>query len=191
VSEFDAKTVTVLLRRMSEGDASASNELLPLIYAELHAMAERLMRDQGASHTLQPTALIHEAWLRMAGGESVDFADRGHFVALAARAMRSALVDHARRKASDKRGGARERVPLEQAAELFSERGSDVLALDEALQRLSAMDPELGRVVELRFFAGLSVEETASILGVSTPTIVRHWRVARMWLHRELGGTAD
>ena len=183
----NSKTVTLLLQRMADGDSSAQSELLPLLYAELHGLAAHMMRNQGAAHTLQPTALIHEAWLRLSGDAVASADNHGHFVAIAARAMRSALVDHARRKAADKRGGSRERIPLEQAAELFSERGNDVLALDDVLERLTAMDAELGRLVELRFFAGLSIEETAAILGVSVPTAVRNWRVARLWLRRELG----
>lgn len=172
---------------MADGDASAQGELLPMLYAELHALAERMMRDQGVAHTLQPTALINEAWLRLSGDAVASADNRAHFIALAARAMRSALVDHARRKSSDKRGGSFGRIPLDQAAELFSERGNDVLALDDVLERLTVVDAELGRLVELRFFAGLSIEEAAKILGVSVPTAVRNWRVARLWLRRELG----
>ena len=184
----DPQNVTRLLNRMAGGDAGAASELLPVLYGELHAQAELIMRDQRAGHTLQPTALIHEAWMKLVGaGPEGSYESRAHFAAVAARAMRSVLVDHARRRQADKRGGARERVPLDEVAELFTERAPDLLALDEALDRLTAMDDQLGRLVELRFFAGLSVEETAKLLGVSTPTVTRGWRVARMWLQRELG----
>jgi RNA polymerase sigma factor (TIGR02999 family) len=184
----DVEPVTRLLRRMSGGDAGAANELLPLLYDELHALAERLMRTPGAGRTLQPTALVNEAWLRLGeAGDGAGFEGRTHFLGVAAKAMRSVLIDQARRRASLKRGGAGERVPLESVLELFDDRASDVLALDEALTRLETLDPELARLVELRFFGGLSVEETARALGKSEPTVVRGWRVARLWLQRELG----
>lgn len=182
--------VTRLLDRMSDGDRSAAGELLPLVYEELHSLARGMMRGQSAGHTLQPTALLHEAWLRLVGAGGPGFSDRAHFAAVAARAMRSVLVDHARRKQADKRGGAAERVPLDDVADLFDQGNGNLLALDVALERLSAMDAELGRLVELRFFAGLSVEDTARLLEVSVPTVVRRWRVARMWLERELGHSA-
>lgn len=168
---------------MAAGESAAADALLPIVYAQLHELAARLMREQGPQHTLQPTALIHEAWLRCAGG---DFENRAHFVAVAAKAMRSVLVDHARRRRAEKRGGAHERVPLDAVVELFHASAPDMLALDAALERLAALDPELARVVELRFFAGLSVEETARVTGSSTATVTRTWRVARMWLLREL-----
>ncbi len=184
----DRETVTLLLNRMASGDAAAADILLPHVYAELHEAAEGLMRDQGAQHTLQPTALVHEVWMRLAGAE---FANREHFAALAGRAMRSVLIDHARRKGADKRGGSNLRVPIDDVADLFHESAPDLLELDDALRRLSAMDAELGRIVELRFFAGLSVEDTARVLGSSTATITRAWRVARMWLARELEHSGD
>lgn len=183
MSANDVATVTVLLQRMASGDARAADELLPLVYAELHELAASLMRGQGPDHTLQPTALIHEAWLRFSGGS---FDNREHFAAVAAKAMRSVLVDHARGKQTEKRGGALERAPLDAVAEVFAERAPDMLALDGALERLARMDPELAKIVELRFFAGLSVEETARTLGSSTASVTRSWRVARMWLLREL-----
>ncbi|MCK6448763.1 MAG: sigma-70 family RNA polymerase sigma factor [Planctomycetes bacterium] len=179
----DARTVTVLLQRMASGDSAAADELLPVVYTELHDLASGLMRNRGAQHTLQPTALIHEAWLRFSGGT---FENREHFAAVAAKAMRSVLVDHARRKQSEKRGGALERVPLDAVADVFATSAPDMLALDAALERLAQVDPELARIVELRFFAGLSVEETATTLRCSTATVTRGWRVARMWLVREL-----
>jgi RNA polymerase sigma-70 factor (ECF subfamily) len=182
------EAVTVLLNRMAQGDPAAADALMPQLYAQLHDLAEGMMKRQGSEHTLQPTALVHEAWMRLTGGA---YADREHFAAVAAKAMRSVLVDHARRRGSEKRGGAHVRRPFDQVFELFTESGPDLLALDEALGRLGATDPELGRIVELRFFGGLSVEETARILGSSTASVTRAWRVARMWLTRELENPPD
>ena len=182
-----SQNVTLLLNRMAAGDASAADALMPRLYGELHELAENLMKRHGARHTLQPTALVHEAWMRLTGGA---YSDREHFAAVAARAMRSVLVDHARRRGSQKRGGDQGRLPLDEAAALFDENGPDLLALDEALGRLSTVDPELARIVELRFFGGLTVEEVAKALGSSTATVTRAWRVARLWLARELEGPA-
>ena len=180
-------SVTQLLGRMSAGDASAANELLPVLYEELHALASKFMRERPSGTTLQPTALVNEAWLKLVDAQAASgFESRSHFLGVAARAMRSVLVDYARRRGALKRGGAHERVPLEHVVDLFEENGGELLALDEALTRLAEMDPELGRVVELRFFGGLSVEETARATGRSEATIVREWRVARLWLQREL-----
>jgi RNA polymerase sigma factor (TIGR02999 family) len=162
-----------------------------LLYGELHALAEREMRQPAATPTLQPTALIHEAWMRLVGGAPAQFESRTHFASVAARAMRSVLVDHVRRRQAQKRGGGSARIELDDVVELLAERTPDLLALDAALERLTRMDAQLGRLVELRFFAGLSVEETARVLGVSEPTVGRGWRVARMWLRRELEGEAS
>lgn len=177
---------TQLLNRMVAGESAVASKLVPVLYGELHALAESMMRDQGAAHTLQPTALINEAWMKLVGASERNIESRTHFAALAARAMRSVLVDHARRKGSEKRGGEAERVELDTVMVAFKEPSVDVLELDEALTALSAMDSELGRIVELRFFAGMSIDETAAVLGVSAPTIARRWRVARMWLWGEL-----
>jgi RNA polymerase sigma factor (TIGR02999 family) len=180
------ESFTQQLNRMVAGDMRAAEELLPVLYGELHALAERMMRDQGAAHTLQATALIHEAWMKLVGASEGSVESRTHFAALAARAMRSVLVDHARRKRAEKRGGDAGRVALDTVTEAFEQSSVDLLELDEALTSLSVMDGELGRIVELRFFAGMSVDETAAVLGVSAPTIARRWRVARMWLWSEL-----
>lgn len=179
--------LTEMLNRMAAGDADAGARLLPVLYAELHALAKREMGGLAAKVTLQPTELIHEAWIRLVGGAPPPFENRAHFVGVAARAMRSVLVDHVRNRRAQKRGGDWLRIELDQVVELFAAHTPDLLALDEALDRLSKMDARLGRMVELRFFAGLSVEETAKILQVSEPTVVRDWRIARMWLRRELG----
>ena len=180
-----------MLNRMMAGDSAAAAELAPILYAELHELAERMMRDQGGSHTLQPTALIHEAWMKLVGASERNVESRTHFAALAARAMRSVLVDHARRKGAEKRGGEAERVALDTAQFSLPAPSVDVLVLDEALTSLSTMDSELGRIVELRFFAGLSTDETAAVLGVSAATLARRWRVARMWLWNELNAAGS
>jgi len=180
--------VTQLLRRMSAGDSQAESDLMPLVYGELRALAGGLLRDAGGRHTLQPTALVHEAYLRLAGAEvAPGWEGHRHFLGVAAKAMRSVLIDHARRKQAEKRGGAAERLPLEGIVAAFEERVPDLLALDEALDRLEAMDGELARLVELRFFGGLTIEETARALDASVPTVVRGWQVARLWLQREVG----
>jgi len=176
---------TLLLRRLSDGDASAGDELLPLVYAELRGAAERAMGRERAEHTLQPTALVHEAWLKLVD-PSVAWRDRRHFVSVAARAMRQVLVDHARARATAKRGSARERVPLTDVLERAEGPELDLVALDEALGRLGERDPELARLVELRYFGGLTVQEAAEVLGVSHRRIERGWSVARGFLHGEL-----
>jgi RNA polymerase sigma factor (TIGR02999 family) len=171
---------------MVAGDSAVASQLAPVLYEELHGLALRMMRDQGAGHTLQPTALIHEAWMKLVGASERTVESRAHFAALAARAMRSVLVDHARRKGAEKRGGDGERVALDTVLFEFEAPSVDLLELDEALTTLSNLDGELGRIVELRFFAGMSVEETAAVLGVSEATIARRWRIARMWLWNQL-----
>jgi RNA polymerase sigma factor (TIGR02999 family) len=178
---------TQLLQRLGAGDSRAGDELLPIVYEELHRIAARMMKGQGRDHTLQATALVHEAYLRLVDEDvQSSFESRSHFLCVAAKAMRSILVDHARRRGAEKRSGSGQRVRLDLVAEALEKEGPDLLSLDEALNRLAALDEALARAVELRFFAGLSVEETARVLSVSEPTVVRAWRVARMWLKREL-----
>ena len=183
---MEPRDVTALLQRMAGGDERAAQELLPLVYEELHGIARRAMRDERGSHTLQPTALVHEAWLRLAEGGGVDFDGRGHFLGLAATAMRRVLVDHARSKKAQKRGGGAERLALEDAVELWERETLDLEALDLALTRLAEHDPELERIVELRFFGGLTLEETGRVLGLSVRQVHRAWTMARAWLRREL-----
>jgi RNA polymerase sigma factor (TIGR02999 family) len=178
--------VTVLLRRLSGGDRAAAQDLFPLLYDELHRLAERYMADERSCHTLQPTALVNEAYVRLASGEAVGVQSRAHFFGIAARAMRQVLVDHARARDADKRGGGRERVALDEAAATFGERASPVLVLDDAIEQLVAFDEPLARIVELRFFGGLTNEETGEALGMSTRSVERGWRTARAWLHRKL-----
>ena len=187
---------TAILQRLGAGDRAAEAELLGLVYAELRALAASALRGERAGHTLQPTALVHEAWLRLVGAGPTDWTCRAHFFGAAARAMRQVLVDHARARGAAKRGGGRGRVEADEASLLdlsvaaWEERALDLLALDEALQRLAAADPRAARVVELRFFAGLEMAEVARVLSVSLPTVERDWRLARLWLRAEIEGGA-
>ena len=178
---------TRLLRRMHAGDAAAEQEVLAQLYRELHALAEQSMQRERADHTLQPTALVHEAWMRIAGGdEGREWQSRAHFLCVAAKAMRHVLVDHARRRMADKRGANATRFELDESVAVHDTRTLDVLALDEALQRLAQRDNELARMVELRFFGGLTFEETAKILSLSVRQVEGAWVTARGWLQREL-----
>jgi RNA polymerase sigma factor (TIGR02999 family) len=182
--------VTQLLRAWSHGERAALDELLPLVYRELHRQAERFMRAQSPGHTLQVTGLVHEAYLRLVDQEGMEWQSRAHFFGVAGKAMRSILVDHARAHRADKRGGGEQHLTLGAAGAVAgAEPAVDVVALDEALNRLAKLDPEQSRLVELRYFAGLSIEETAEVLGTSPATVKRQWRVVRAWLKRELSGT--
>jgi len=175
------------LGRARSGDALAAEELLTLLYRELRGLASRMMADERASHTLQTTALVHEAWLRLFGSEPAPSEDRRHYLRLAARAMRQVLIDHARRRAADKRGGAPAALELgRDVAAPWTAESSELLALDDALTRLDGQDGESARVVELRFFAGLTLEETASVLGLTPRQVEGRWNFARGWLRREL-----
>ena len=178
--------VTDLLLSWRHGDPAALDRLLPLVYDELRRIAARHLRRERAGHSLQPTGLVHEAYLRLVGAPGPEWQDRAHFFGVSARLMRQILVDHARARGAAKRGGAARRVTLTDHVEPAVERDLDLLALDEALRRLEEMDPVQGRVVELRYFTGLSIEETAEVLGKSPATVNREWRMARAWLRREL-----
>jgi RNA polymerase sigma factor (TIGR02999 family) len=177
--------VTHLLVQVRQGDAAALDRLLPLLYSELHDIAARHMRAERADHTLQPTALVHEAFLRLIGGTGASFDDRTHFLRAASHAMRHVLVDHARARKAAKRGGAL-RVTLDEALAGRDEHIIDFLVLDDALTRLAAAEPRWAQVVELRYFGGLEVSEVADVLGISTATVKRDWRFAKAWLSREL-----
>lgn len=183
---FGDKDVTKLLDAWSDGDGEALQELMPLVYDELHQMAKRYMNSQPSGHTLQTTALIHEAYLKLTDNREKRFQNRAHFFAVAAQAMRHILVDHARSRQSDKRGGGQQVISLENAPMVSIERASEIIALDDALKNLFAVDERKGRVVELRYFGGLSVEETGEVLKVSPETVMRDWRFAKTWLLREL-----
>ncbi|HVS17741.1 MAG TPA: ECF-type sigma factor [Planctomycetota bacterium] len=188
---MDAQHTTLLLRRMAEGDAQAAAELLPLVWGDLHDLASAYMGAERVQHTLQPTALIHEAWLRVAGPGAADWNDRAHFMGIAARAMRRVLIDHARRRSADKRPSAAARVPLDGVLEVLEERGPDLLVLNEALERLDSVDGQLARIVEMRFFAGSSNAEVAAALGVSERTVERGWKTAQAWLRNAIGSSAE
>jgi len=183
------KPATRLLRAAVEGDPRAAQDLLPLVYDELRTLARARLKKVPPGQTLQPTALVHEAYLRVVGIEDPGWDGRGHFFAAAAQAMRDILVEHARRKLAKKRGGDRRRVPSDQAEPTFEPPSEDVLAVDEAVKRLEQDDPRKGQIVNLRYFARLTTVETAQALGVSVGTVEREWRYIRAWLHREL--TAD
>ncbi|MFN2445554.1 MAG: sigma-70 family RNA polymerase sigma factor [Vicinamibacterales bacterium] len=180
--------VTRLLAQWRGGDRAALEQLVPLVYQELRRVARARLRGEGVDHTLQTTALVHEAYLRLANLNRMTLSDRGHFFAMAARLMREILVDHARRRNAAKRGGGATKVDLDHdhVAHDLTTPLVDVLGLDEALTALALFDERLGRVVELRFFAGLSIAETAAALGVSPATVERDWTVAKAWLHQRL-----
>jgi RNA polymerase sigma factor (TIGR02999 family) len=183
----DAGKVERLLTRLGDGDENSRGELFALVYDQLKAMARARVSQQHPGHTLQPTALVNETFLRMCGPRAANWSSRGHFFAVAARAMRSVLVDHARRKKSDKRRPAGHRIDLDALLDRF-ERSADLLAFDEALVRLEQRDAGLGQLVELRFFSGLTMPECAVALGIAERSAFRWWETARAFLHRELVG---
>ena len=177
---------TQLLIDWSGGDATALEKLTPLIYDELHRVARRLMRHERGDHTLQATALVNEAYARLVDQRNVRWQNRAHFFAIAARLMRRILIDYARQRHYAKRGGGAPKVSLDEALVLSDERAAELVALDEALDRLASIDPQQGRVVELRFFGGLTVEETAEVLKISYDMVKREWSTAKAWLFREM-----
>jgi RNA polymerase sigma factor (TIGR02999 family) len=179
--------VTRLLADVTAGRSGARDELVALVYDELRSLATWHLRGERTGHTLQPTALVHEAWLRLAGREAETWADRGHFLRVASQAMRRILVEHARARNAEKRGGRGRRLPLEDADVPASAIAPDLLDLDEALTRLASIHERMGQVVELRYFGGLTVEETAGVLATSPMTVKRDWQAARAWLKTELG----
>lgn len=178
--------VTELLRNWSDGDNQAQEELFQVVYNELHRQAARYLRNEQPGISLQTTDLIHEAYLRLTNRQHIEWQNRLHFFAIAAKVMRHILVDHVRGRQATKRGGSDIRLPLEDAMVVLPGQDLDLVALDEALTRLAEIDPQQGQIVELRFFSGLSVEETAKVLDVSERTVKRDWNVAKAWLRREL-----
>jgi RNA polymerase sigma factor (TIGR02999 family) len=179
--------ITRILEALEQGDPRAAGQLLPLVYDELRTLAAQKLAGEKPGHTLQPTALVHEVYLRLLGqGGTPSFKDRGHFFAAAASAMRRILIDNARRKQTQKRGGGLERQPLDAVA--APEPDEELIALDEALEKLAAIDPEKARLVELRYFVGLTGEQTAEVLGISPTTADRWWAYARAWLQTEVRG---
>ncbi len=184
----DRTEVTELLQRARTGDALATDELFPRVYGELRQLAERFLSDERACHTLQPTALVNEAYLRLVGPADSGWENKAHFFGAAAKAIRRILTDHARARNAAKRGGSAVRHEATELAAPDSTSPIDAMALDTALDRLSALDPGKARIVELRYFAGLTVDETARVMGVSPSSIAREWAFIRVWLHRELSG---
>jgi len=178
--------VTQLLKAWSEGESTALEKIMPIVYQELHGMARRYMAHERPGHTLQPTALVHEAYVRLVDAAQSNFENRAQFFALCAQVMRRILVDWARSRHAEKRGGEVRPLELDEALVVGEEPGRDLVALDDALKALTAQDARKGRVVEMRFFGGLSVEETAVALKISPETVMRDWKFAKSWLRREL-----
>jgi RNA polymerase sigma factor (TIGR02999 family) len=181
-----AVEVTALLQAWSAGDHAALDRLAPLVNRELRRLARAYLRREGPGHTLQTSALVNEAYLRLIDQRQARWQNRAHFFGLAAQLMRRILIDHARRQQYAKRGGGALRVSLDESAAVTEARAVELLAVDEALERLAALDARKGRIVELRFFGGLNLEETAEVMGISSPTVQREWRAAKAWLHRLL-----
>jgi RNA polymerase sigma factor (TIGR02999 family) len=181
-----AKEITQLLIAWSDGDQSALEKLTPLVHAELYRLAKRYMAQEGQGHTLQATALVNEAYLRLIDWKSVRWQNRAHFFGVSANLMRRILVDYARSRNYQKRGGGAHKVPLDEAAVVSEDRAPDFVALDDALTTLAEIDPRKSNIIELRFFGGLSVEETAEVLKISPRTVMREWSLAQAWLYREM-----
>ena len=187
MSHTSSHELTQMLIQLSEGKSQVVDDILPLIYDELRSLASNYLRRERSDHTLQPTALVHEAYLKLIDQTQVKWQNRAHFFGIAANIMRRILVDHARKHTADKRGGAAEKLPLEEEILIVSEgKSAELLALDEALKNLAKIDEQKSKIVELRYFGGLSVEETAEVLGVSEITVKRHWRMAKAWLYGQL-----
>ena len=184
----DPAEVTELLRRWSGGDVAARESLVPLVYDELRRLARYYLASQRSDHTLQSTAIVHEAYLRLAGRDNVHWENRSHFFAVAAQLMRRILVDHARKRNAAKRGGAQLTLLVDEAVEPSSQRELDLVALDDALKALAELDERQSRIVELRFFGGLSIEDTSRLLEISPATVKREWSTARAWLYEEISG---
>ena len=182
--------VTGLLVEVAKGNQAAQEKLVPLVYDQLKKLARGYMRRERADHTLQTTALVHEAYLKLVRQVSPNWQGRAQFFGIAAQLMRRILIDHARRHLREKRGGAKAVLPLDEALAFSPEHSQDLLKLDEALDRLSKLDPRQSRIVELRFFGGLNVEETSKFLGISPITVKRDWAVAKAWLHGEVRGNS-
>lgn len=184
----EEKSVAKLLSEIAEGDEKAANQLMPLVYERLRMLANKMIGKESPGHTLQPTALVNEAYLRMLGQSRVEWKGKTHFFAIGAKMMRRILVDHARSTHRKKRGGGMHRIELTDELSVSKRRDEDVLAVEEALEKLSKLDPRQAQIVELRFFGGMTVEEVAEVLGVSKRTVEGEWTMLRAWLRRELSG---
>jgi RNA polymerase sigma factor (TIGR02999 family) len=191
LQQDSSNPVTALLVRWRDGDRQALDALMPLVYTELRRLAHYYLQRERGDHTLQSTALVHEAYLRLAGNEPPQWQNRAHFFGIAAHLMRQILVEYARGHSAAKRGGGAYRLTLDEAIDLPLKVGVDVVALDKALNELSELDEQQGRIVELRFFGGLTIEDTSEILGLSPATVKRDWVTARAWLHRAISGEAS
>lgn len=186
MSDNQTTDITVMLKAWSDGDGEAANQLLPLVYESLRNVAANYLRHERPDHTLQPTALVHEAYLKLIDISQISWQDRTHFFAAAAQMMRHILVDHARRKGREKRGGAFEKVALDDAISFADEKDFELLKLDDALKELETFDSQQSQIVELRFFGGLTIEDTAHVLKISPATVKREWATARAWLYRKM-----
>lgn len=189
VTTLSADNLTGLLIEWRQGDEAALDKLTPLVYDELRRIAHRYVQRERDGHTLQTTALVNEAYLRLAGQQKIEWQSRAHFFAVTAQVMRHVLIDHARRRHYAKRGGDLQQIPLDDAAMMSQHRAAELVALDEALNELAKLDPRKSRVVELRYFGGLSLEETSEVLEVSLMTVRRDWRAAKAWLYKEVMGS--
>ncbi len=183
----ELRSPTLLLKNAQAGDRAALDELLPLVYDELRRLAAFQLQRERADHTLQPTALVHEAYMRLIDQHSVDWQNRAQFFGMAAEMMRRILVNHAIARRAEKRGGHETRISLDDALDFAQQKQLDLIALDEALQRLADFDQQQSRIVELKFFGGLEIEEIAALLGISTATVKREWRTAKAWLYQQIG----
>jgi RNA polymerase sigma factor (TIGR02999 family) len=187
MTQTASNEITQMLIELTDGNQDVVNQILPHIYDELRRLAGSYLRRERSDHTLQPTALVHEAYMKLIDQRQVRWQNRAHFFGIAAQVMRRILMDHARKHKAEKRGGEADKLPLEDEILVVSTDSSDqLLALDEALKTLSELDPQKAKIVELRYFGGLSIEETAEVMGVSVPTINRQWRMAKAWLYSQL-----
>ena len=184
--DVSSENLTQLLTDWSNGDAQALEKLIPLVYRDLHRLAERYLRSESPSHTLQSTALVHEAYLRLIDQRNTRWQNRAHFFGISAQLIRRILVDHARARKAGKRGGDAAKIQIDESVAAPEQQNLDLVVLDDCLRALAEIDPQQARVVELRYFAGLTVEETAEVMRVSPTTVKREWRLARAWLHREI-----
>jgi RNA polymerase sigma-70 factor (ECF subfamily) len=189
MTEEPTNEITQMLIELTDGNQEVVNQILPRIYDELRKLAGSYLRRERSDHTLQPTALVHEAYMKLIDQRQVRWQNRAHFFGIAAQVMRRILMDHARKHKAEKRGGEADKLPLEDEILVVATNRSDqLMALDEALNSLAEMDPQKAKIVELRYFGGLSIEETAEVMGVSVPTINRQWRTAKAWLYGQLSG---
>jgi RNA polymerase sigma-70 factor, ECF subfamily len=189
MSKESPHEITQMLLELTDGNQEVVNQILPHIYDELRRLASSYLRRERSNHTLQPTALVHEAYMKLIDQSRVKWQNRAHFFGIAAQVMRRILMDHARKHTAEKRGGEAELLPIEEEILIVShDKSAELIALDDALQQLSEIDERKAKIVELRYFGGLSIEETAEVLGVSVPTINREWRMAKAWLYSEIAG---